>query len=57
MCAFPFQNLRDFLANEIPQKQKEVVEFRKKYGETKVGEVNVNMVSVTTMKLFTFNNY
>ncbi|XP_046356151.1 citrate synthase, mitochondrial-like [Haliotis cracherodii] len=37
-------NLRDFLANEIPQKQKEVVEFRKKYGETKVGEVNVNMM-------------
>ncbi|XP_046550836.1 citrate synthase, mitochondrial-like [Haliotis rubra] len=37
-------NLKDFLANEIPKKQKEIVEFRKQYGETKVGEVNVNMM-------------
>ena len=29
----------------IPEKQREVIEFRKKYGGSKVGEVTVDMVS------------
>ena len=29
----------------IPEKQKEVIEFRKKHGGSKVGEVTVDMVS------------
>lgn len=28
----------------IPQKQAEIKEFRAKHGETKIGEINVNMV-------------
>ncbi|XP_050418490.2 probable citrate synthase 2, mitochondrial [Patella vulgata] len=37
-------NLKDFLADEIPRKQKEVIEFRKEYGNTKVGEITVDMM-------------
>ncbi|BFZ01452.1 hypothetical protein BsWGS_04491 [Bradybaena similaris] len=37
-------NLRDVLEKIIPEKQKEVIEFRKQYGGTKVGEVTVDMM-------------
>ena len=37
-------NLKDVLEKLIPEKQKEVIEFRKEYGNAKVGEVTVNMV-------------
>ncbi|KAL4222523.1 hypothetical protein ACF0H5_018562 [Mactra antiquata] len=37
-------NLKDVLANQVPQKQKEVKEFRKNFGSTKVGEVTVDMM-------------
>jgi hypothetical protein len=33
------------LANQIPEKQEEVKQFRKDYGSTKVGDVTVDMVS------------
>ena len=33
----------------IPEKQKEVIEFRKAHGKTKVGDVNVDMV-ITSLK-------
>lgn len=32
----------------IPDKQKEVIELRKKYGDTKVGEVTLDMVNIFT---------
>ena len=38
------QNLKDVLEKKIPEKQKEVIEFRKAHGNTKVGEVSVDMV-------------
>jgi citrate synthase len=37
-------NLKDVLEKIIPEKQKEVVEFRKQHGKTKVGEVTVDMM-------------
>lgn len=37
-------NLKDVLTNLIPEKQKEIIEFRKEYGSAKVGDVNVDMV-------------
>ncbi|KAK0043549.1 citrate synthase mitochondrial [Biomphalaria pfeifferi] len=37
-------NLKDVLSKIIPEKQKEVTEFRKEYGNTKVGEVTVDMM-------------
>ncbi|KAG1649764.1 Citrate synthase, mitochondrial [Nymphon striatum] len=37
-------NLKDVLANKIPEKQKEVKEFRSKHGNTKVGEITVDMM-------------
>ncbi|XP_069110783.1 citrate synthase, mitochondrial-like [Argopecten irradians] len=37
-------NLKDVLADVIPEKQKEVVELRKKYGDKVVGEVTLNMI-------------
>lgn len=40
------QNLKDALEKIIPEKQKEVAEFRKQYGSAKVGEVTVDMVSI-----------
>jgi len=36
--------LKDKVIELIPQKQAEIVEFRKKHGETKIGDINVNMV-------------
>lgn len=39
------QNLKDVLEKIVPEKQKEVSEFRKQFGATKVGEVTVDMVS------------
>uniref|UniRef100_A0A0B7AX99 Citrate synthase n=1 Tax=Arion vulgaris TaxID=1028688 RepID=A0A0B7AX99_9EUPU len=37
-------SLKDALESIIPEKQKEVIEFRKQYGSTKVGEVTVDMM-------------
>jgi len=37
-------NLKDHLANLIPEQQKLVKEFRSKHGNTKVGEVTVDMM-------------
>ncbi|KAH9524597.1 hypothetical protein Btru_027287 [Bulinus truncatus] len=37
-------NLKDVLTKIIPEKQKEVSEFRKEFGTTKVGEVTVDMM-------------
>merc|ERR1711981_1248985 len=36
--------LRERVEALIPEKQKEVMEFRKKHGETKIGDININMV-------------
>ncbi|CAG5135497.1 unnamed protein product, partial [Candidula unifasciata] len=36
-------NLKEVLEKIIPEKQKEVIEFRKQHGNTKVGEVTVDM--------------
>eukprot|EP00106_Octopus_bimaculoides_P011928 XP_014779370.1 PREDICTED: citrate synthase, mitochondrial-like [Octopus bimaculoides] len=40
----PSTNLKDVLEKKIPEKQKEVIEFRKQYGNTKIGEVTVDQV-------------
>lgn len=45
MVVFSIQNLREVLAEKIPEKQDEVKEFRKKYGSHVVGEIQVDMVS------------
>ncbi|KAK3791304.1 hypothetical protein RRG08_012491 [Elysia crispata] len=37
-------NLKDVMEKTIPEKQREVIEFRKKYGGSKVGEVTVDMM-------------
>lgn len=37
-------SLRDVLADKIPAEQERVKAFRKQYGNTKVGEVTVDMV-------------
>ncbi|GFR82219.1 citrate synthase, partial [Elysia marginata] len=37
-------NLKDVMEKIIPEKQKEVIEFRKKHGGSKVGEVTVDMM-------------
>jgi hypothetical protein len=44
--------LKAVLASIIPEKQKEVVEFRKRKGTAKVGEVTVDMVSVVVIMVF-----
>merc|ERR1712141_96095 len=36
--------LREKVVELIPQKQEEIKAFRSKHGETKIGEINVNMV-------------
>ena len=41
-----FQNLKDVLANLVPQKQAEVKQLRQEHGKTKVGEVTLDMVSM-----------
>ena len=45
MSSGPDSELRAALAAKIPAMQNEVKEFRKQYGATKVGEINVDMVS------------
>jgi len=37
-------SLKDVMEKIIPEKQKEVIEFRKAHGKTKVGDVNVDMM-------------
>jgi len=37
-------NLKDVMEKIIPEKQKEIIEFRKAHGGTKVGEVTVDMM-------------
>lgn len=39
-------NLKEVLAEKIPAEQEKIKEFRKKYGQTKVGEVTLDMVSL-----------
>ena len=41
--------IKERLAAIIPEKQKEVKEFRAQHGNTVVGEVTVDMVSVGTI--------
>ena len=41
--------IKEKLAAIIPEKQKEVKEFRAQHGNTVVGEVSVDMVSVGTI--------
>jgi len=36
--------LKEKVIELIPEKTAEIVEFRKKHGETKIGDINVNMV-------------
>ena len=36
-------SLKETLVRLIPEKRKEVTEFGKQYGDTKIGEVTVNM--------------
>ncbi|XP_005106615.1 citrate synthase, mitochondrial [Aplysia californica] len=43
-CRQSSTNLKDVLEKIIPEKQKEVQEFRKQHGSTKVGEVTVDMM-------------
>lgn len=43
-CRQSSTNLKDVLEKIIPEKQKEVIEFRKQHGATKVGEVTVDMM-------------
>ena len=43
-------DLRDVLVKKIPIEQERVKNFRKQYGSTKVGEVNVDMVSFNLIK-------
>lgn len=43
-CRQSSTNLKDVMEKIIPEKQKEVIEFRKAHGKTKVGEVNVDMM-------------
>ena len=38
-------DLRGILADKVPKEQERVKNFRKAHGATKVGEVNVDMVS------------
>ena len=44
------QNLKEVLTVKIPEKQQEVIAFRKEHGKTKVGEVTVDMVSADRSK-------
>merc|ERR1719317_1724066 len=37
-------DLKEVLKQQIPEKQKEIIEFRKQHGSTKVGEVTVDMM-------------
>uniref|UniRef100_H2Y5U8 Citrate synthase n=1 Tax=Ciona savignyi TaxID=51511 RepID=H2Y5U8_CIOSA len=37
-------NLKDVLAEKIPEKQKEIIEFKKEFGGAKVGDVSVDMM-------------
>jgi hypothetical protein len=41
-------DLKAVLAKKIPEEQERVKNFRKAYGATKIGEVTVDMVSVTS---------
>jgi len=38
-------NLKDVLMKKIPAEQDNVKNFRKEYGNTKIGEVTIDMVS------------
>lgn len=50
------QNLKEVLTVKIPEKQQEVIAFRKEHGKTKVGEVTVDMVSAERSRE-TFESY
>lgn len=40
-----FQSLKENLYRIVPEKQKEVAEFRKQYGDKSLGEYTVDQVS------------
>ena len=42
-------NLKEVLAAKIPIEQENVKNFRKEHGNTKIGEVTVDMVSVASV--------
>lgn len=39
------QDLRHVMEQKVPEFQQEVAAFRKEYGDKKIGEITVNMVS------------
>jgi len=39
------QSLKDALERVVPEKQKEILEFRKTYGNEKLGEYTIDQVS------------
>lgn len=47
VCVCVQCGLKERLEELVPQKQKEVKEFREKHGEVVVGKVTVNMVSTS----------
>ena len=44
--------LKDVLADIIPEKQKEVKEFRAQHGSFVVGEVTIDMVSLAKLHVY-----
>ena len=46
VIVFHWQNLKDHLANLIPQEQKKIKEFRAKHNNTVIGDVTVDKVSL-----------
>lgn len=47
-------DLKAVLAAKIPKEQERVKNFRKQYGDTKVGEVTVNMVSTIDRRVYDY---
>ena len=52
-------DLKSVLAEKIPEKQEEVKAFRKQHGNTKVGEITVDMVrnNIYLLKSTTLRNF
>lgn len=44
-----FQNLKDVLADLIPKEQSRIKNFKQQYGKTNIGQVTVDMVSLSEM--------
>lgn len=47
MYIFVPQNLKETMYRIVPEKQKEVAEFRKQYGDKSLGEYTVDQVNFT----------